>query len=239
MSGQTKAVQSLATDNKYKLVSSSLLENLIKVWDMKTWTKQFLIKPIEAKDGIQTVIVVSKDGEEILSVTNTGKVNIWKIKTGVWVKTLACHQSSISVLLINKEDRLVTGSEDKRVKVWNISSGECLKTLVCDEEVTCLAESEAGRIATGLKGASIKVWDVSNEKCLNNFLVVEGGPITALVFELQGLLINGSTSKPMQAWSLEKNVCAHILDSETVDSKCLTINQLKGTVAGGFGEKTL
>lgn len=79
---------------------------------------------------------------------SAGTVMMWDLATGVCVRTLNGHTSSVYSLALLPDGRLASASGDKTVKLWDVSTGSCVGTLSGHTgAVRALASLPDGRIA--------------------------------------------------------------------------------------------
>ena len=64
---------------------------------------------------------------------------MWNISTGICVQTLEGHRYSISSLVyLNDNETIVSGSWDRMIQVWNYNTGEIVQTICNDHVINCL-----------------------------------------------------------------------------------------------------
>ncbi len=82
-----------------------------------------------------------KDNDHVAG--GTGKfdksIQIWKILSGVRIKQLRGHNSSVTSLCQLNKENLASGSLDKTLRIWNVEKGECI--YVCENNSSILSLS--------------------------------------------------------------------------------------------------
>jgi WD40 repeat protein len=84
-----------------------------------------------------------------------------------------------SLIFIESDNSLASGSHDKSIKIWEINHFQCLKTIQVKYGITSLLLLPGGYFASsGYNG--IKIWDIKNYECINS-LECRGGWVDNLV----------------------------------------------------------
>jgi WD40 repeat protein len=88
------------------------------------------------------------DGSKIVSGSRDDTIKIWDSFTGILLRTLTVHSSTvISVSWSHDDSKIVSGSWDKTVRIWNAITGDLMKTLEGHSKgITCVAWSPDDRI---------------------------------------------------------------------------------------------
>ena len=69
------------------------------------------------------VIALRGDGELAVSGSSDGLLKLWDRKTGLLIRTVVAHSSSIKTVSFSSDGRrLLSGSEDGVIKVWDLPS---------------------------------------------------------------------------------------------------------------------
>jgi WD40 repeat protein len=89
-------------------------------------------------------------------------VELWDLRTGQLINTLAEHYSIESVVINPSGQILAAGGDNNLVKVWNLRTEQLLCTLSTGkngESVNSVAISPSGQIlASGSSDGTIKIW---------------------------------------------------------------------------------
>ncbi len=178
-------------------------------WDFRGWEHDYLYTLFNKnqrtfrghKDHVNAV-VLSADGNHIVSGSFDGTVKVWDGRTGQETLTLAGHTSGVMAVALSVDGkRIVTGSKDRTVKVWDARTGQELLTLSHTEFVGCVALSADGkRIAAGSSDHTVKVWEADTGQ---ETLTFKGhtGYISGVAFSPDGKhIVSGSEDKTVKVW---------------------------------------
>jgi WD40 repeat protein len=82
-------------------------------------------------------------------------------------KTLTGHEHYInSLIFIERDNSLVSGSYDNSIKIWELNDFQCLKTIQVEYGIRDLLLLPGGYFASG-EYNSIKIWDIKNYECIH------------------------------------------------------------------------
>ncbi len=158
------------------------------------------------------VIVVSADGQLIVSGSWDHYIKIWSVQTGQLIRTLKGHSNSITALSITADHQLIiSGSVDSTIKIWSVQTGELLKTLIGHSySVSALAMSpNLEFIVSGSWDNTIKIWSLETGK-LKQTLNGHSNSINAITVNPDSELIySGSVDNTIKVWSLETGKLEH------------------------------
>ncbi len=109
-------------------------------------------------------VVVSPDGNTIISGGRDNTIKVWDLADGTLLRTLTGHTHNVRSVAISPAGKtIVSGSRDKTVKAWRLSDGKLLETLTDHTDgVHSVAVSPDGSFIAsgGMENASIVRWDV-------------------------------------------------------------------------------
>ena len=114
---------------------------------------------VSAGSGIRAV-AFSSDGMRIVSGSSDNSVRVWDASTGVELKELKGHTSSVfSVAFSSDGTRIVSGSHDNSVRLWDALTGVELKELKghTSSVFSVAFSSDDMQIASGSYDHSVRV----------------------------------------------------------------------------------
>ena len=116
----------------------------IQLHDMMTGAR---IMELENSDT--TALTFLADGACLACGTESGRIYLWDVVTGICVFILEGHVEEITLLSASpREPLLASASEDKTVRIWITTSGECLHTHNVDASSLAFFPDD-GRLAIG------------------------------------------------------------------------------------------
>ncbi|WP_414548897.1 WD40 repeat domain-containing protein [Anabaena sp. CCY 0017] len=116
-----------------------------------------------------SAIVISADGQTLISGGQDKTIKIWELQTGELKKTLRSDSGAINALAIAPDGKtVVTGSGDRIVRIWDLTSDRPPQILKGHSgRVTNVDISSDGKtiisVDHGME-AEIKVWDMATGK---------------------------------------------------------------------------
>ncbi len=151
--------------NNYKLAVLkndqviSYCNNTLKILD-KVWDKKGTQWEVQVNGNIRSIAILS---EHLIGICYQSKaqIEIWDLKQGKYVNTLAGHNGDVLALTVSYYDQLISSSADKTVRIWDVNEGKCIHTLEGHKEaITALHYSslEDGLIVTASPDKVLKVW---------------------------------------------------------------------------------
>ena len=152
-------------------------------------------------------VAFSSDGTQIVSGSNDYSVRLWDVLTGVEVKVLKGHTSSVfSVAFSSDGMQIVSGSNDNSVRLWDVSTGAEVKVLKGHtHSVNSVAFSSDGmQIVSGSFDESVRLWDASTgaeaPESEDDHGVASSGSVTLSRDGTQ--IVSGSNDQLMWAYGL-------------------------------------
>lgn len=140
----------------------------------------------------------------MVSAGNDGKINIWAIKEGKLIKTLAGHTDAVTSLAYIKEmGYLASGSMDKTIKIWDVKEGKLVKTLVHSDSVCALGyiEENAYLVSSDKSDKGISIWDVEEGKLIKKIEGFTGGLLACID---ENHIASGNNQPLTVVWDVKK-----------------------------------
>ncbi|KAK3807447.1 MAG: WD40-repeat-containing domain protein [Linnemannia gamsii] len=190
-------LQSLAVVNNSRNLGSIFLSSQAEKGMMHVYNFQkdqvFLKFPLPDKI---ICLATSTRGTYCAGGTESGRIHIWEIATGILHRTFDAHYKKITVLRFSADDTVMfSGSEDASVHVWMLNSllddGQTESpaphyswtdhTLPITDIQCGVGRFHGSRVVTSSMDHTCKLWDLSTGSLLTTFLFPT--KITALVLD--------------------------------------------------------
>jgi WD40 repeat protein len=140
-----------------------------------------VLKSIDAHSNTINYCCCSPDGKKVVSVSYTGDIKVWNLKSGTLIMTLLGHLGSVNSCDISPDGKyLLTASSDHALKMWDLDNGNLIKTYSnhSGEVLACSFFPDGKRIMSASGDQTIKVWNTGpfqtaeiTEKHINKFIV--------------------------------------------------------------------
>jgi WD40 repeat protein len=130
---------------------------MVRVRDLETGD---LLHTFERPDWVWSV-AIGPDGDLTAGGDEDGAIEVWRVKTGELLQTIAAHPAPVLSIALSTDGQLLfSGSADRKIKVWNPRTGELLNILSGHSKgVGSVAVSPDGQLlASGGHDGTIKIW---------------------------------------------------------------------------------
>jgi guanine nucleotide-binding protein subunit beta-2-like 1 protein len=153
-------------------------------------------------------LVISSDGQFVLSASSDGSLRLWNIHTGQTEKRFVGHTKDVLSVAFSVDNRqIVSGSRDKTIKLWN-TLGECKYTITQGghtEWVSCVRFSPSTQsplIVSCGWDKLVKVWNLTTCQLKHNLPGHEGYLNTVTVSPDGSLCASGGKDGNAMLWDL-------------------------------------
>ncbi|MCU0534180.1 MAG: WD40 repeat domain-containing protein [Hydrococcus sp. Prado102] len=123
-----------------------------------------LVYRLTEQAGKISSVAIAPDGETLASSCSNKTINLWNLRTGKLIRTIAGHSEDVSSIAISPDGQFLASSSVRcpksNVKVWNLKSGKLLHShLGHKRSVRFVAiDSEARILVSGSN--KIKLWNL-------------------------------------------------------------------------------
>jgi WD40 repeat protein len=176
------------------------------------------LNTLQGHRGVVSSVVISSDGQAIVSGSRDGTVRVWSLKEGKLLRTMKAHKRAVESVAISQDGQtIVSGSSDGTVRVWN-TRGKLLRTLVGHQNaVESVAISPDGQtIVSGGYDQTVRVWDINSTVPLKT-LEGHDAIVRSVAISPDGqTIVSSSEDRTMRVWSLEEGILFHIIKTDAI-----------------------
>ena len=187
-------------------------------------------------------LVYSREGNNIVTAADDGKVKVWDVQSGFCIVTFTEHSSGVTACeFAQKGNVLFTASLDGSVRAWDLIRYRNFRTFSAPTRLSfsSLAVDPSGDVvcAGSLDSFNIHIWSVQNGQLLDQ-LAGHEGPVSSLNFAPSGgTLISGSWDHAVRVWNIfDRTQSSEVLHLQAditdiavrPDSKQIAVSTLDG-----------
>ena len=191
------------TPNGRQVVSSSLWDNTLKVWNLQTGEEQLTFN---GHDFSVCAVAVTSDGKRVVSGSRDNTLKVWDLQTGEEQLTFTGHSDWIEAVAVTSDGkRVISGSRDNTLKVWDLQTGEEQLTLIGhSDSIEAVAVTPDGkRVVSGSRDSILKVWDLQTGEEQLTF-TGHSDRVNAVAIIPDGKrVISGSSDNTLKVWNLQ------------------------------------
>ena len=158
----TKIVSAGKTKNKYlnPYVKEKSDDKTIILWDILSGD---VLKKFEGHNKSVNSVVISGDGNYLISGSNDSTAIIWDLNSGELIRKFEGHGNIVNSVAVSTDGKYVYScSNDSTVRIWDAKTGNTIKILNDSSEVSALALSHDGKyLSYGCEDGSVYLFDVS------------------------------------------------------------------------------
>ncbi len=192
-------------------------------------------------EGI-TSIVISPDGQTLVSGSWDNNIKIWNLKNGNLIRTLSGHSNVIDSIVISPDGQtLVSGSADRTIKIWNLKNGNLIRTLSGhSRSVNSVAISPDGQtLVSGSDDKTIKIWNLETGNLIRT-LSGHSKVVWSLAISPDGqTLVSGSWDDTIKIWNLQNGNLIRTLSGHSLSVLSVAISPDGQNLVSGSADKTI
>jgi WD40 repeat protein len=187
-------------------------------------------------------LVVTPDGQRVISASRDKTLKVWDLETGSMVRTLEGHSRPVyGVAVFPDGRRVVSASSDRTLKIWDLETGRVLQTLLGHSDgighVTLAPDGL--RVVSSSWDKTLRVWDLQTGRVLHT-LKGHSDAFTAVAVTPDGRrAVSGSLGKTVTVWELKTGRLLQQLKGHSDPVNCVAVTPDGRNVISGSEDKTL
>ena len=194
--------------------------------------------------GTARVLELSSDGWRIAAGDWSGNVDVWDIRTGERVRSIAMVPAGagpamvVGIAFSSNGNTIAAGASDGRVAAWSVDDGtERWSTVAHGPEVTTVSVTgDSDLIAAANNDGAIRIWRIADGTLAHSFAGHESVTSIALSPGAEQLASCGS-DKAIRIWEVSSGTPLSVLRPETSGVYAVAIKE--GLVAIGSADGTI
>lgn len=192
-------------------------------------------------------VVITPDGQTIVSSSDDGTLKVWDLATGACQLTFREHTGRIWGIAIMPDGQTVISVSDQSLKVWDLITGDCLSTVAVDHAETSriVITPDSRAVISWSEVETIKVWEIATGNCQATFKGHDGHQnhednITDVAITPDGrTVVSGSTDQTIKIWDFSTGICLDTFKGHSDQVWGVAITPDGKTVISGSDDKTL
>lgn len=133
------------------------------MWDIETKAS---VQTLSGHDNELTHCSSHATNRLVVTASRDSTFRLWDFRTEIpAVSVFQGHSESVTSTIFTKDDKVISGSDDKTVKVWELRNmRQPLTTIRTDSPVNRLSVSTCGIIAIPHDNRSIRLFDLNGQR---------------------------------------------------------------------------
>jgi WD40 repeat protein len=164
--------------------------------------------------NVVTRVVVSADGQRLLSCGADQTLRLWDAATGKPLRVFEGHHHIVLGAALSADgQRVLSGSDDQTVRLWDAATGEQLHEVKSDAgPVKCVAFGPEGQVLAGGRDA-LQVWDLAGGKKVRGFAAQESWLIGVAYHRETKVAATADLDGKVRLWDLDAGQETRALDA--------------------------
>lgn len=174
-------------------------------------------------------LAFSSDGHRLAIGCEDGSLHLFDSETGAALESVTNHQSAVRAIAFGSDNKLITGSSDRRALLWNASEVWRLERVIggqnapdaFSDRVLSADFSRDGRwLATGggipSRSGELKIWNVADGQLVRTFNDAHADTVFAVRFSPDGKqLASGAADRALRIFDAQTGEAVRTLSGHT------------------------
>jgi hypothetical protein len=230
-------------DSQSILDTETLLQAIAILKEKRTLDNDVTVNcTLDGHTGKVASVVISPDGETLVSGCTDKTIKLWHLKTGKLLRTLSGNIGEVSSVAVSPDGNfLAVGSDEhpkSNIKVWHLKTGKLLHTLSGHQKpVNSVVISPDGQIlASG--SHKIKIWHLHKGERISTLW--HSSAVYAVAISPDGqILASGSSDTKIRLWNPYTGDPLRTLIGHNGEVKSIAIGTDGNTLLSGSADKSI
>ena len=197
-----------------EILVGSTSNNPLVAWDYMSEEGHFRIfTDPQAKSQLAVLdFDISKNGNEVLALTNGNELKIWNLKSGKLVKKFPEPAGKMTSVCYGTDSKTAyTGTRKGKVLKWSLKDdGQVEEVKMHDRDVNALSVSKEGKVLSGSIDNTLKLWDAETKDVLK-ISANAYAPGHSSAFSPDGKHLAYANNENLVIWDIENKVAVDTL----------------------------
>ncbi len=191
--------------------------------------------------GTVWTVVISRDGQQLVSGSEDNTIKVWNLKTGHLSQTLAGHSDTVRAIALSADGQtLASGSGDKTLKLWNLQTGKVLNTLTGHSgSVWSIAINGNGHLVSGSEDGKIKLWNIQTGKLQRTLSAHSGRVFSVAISSDRQIIASGGIDKTIKIWNTQTGKLLRTIAGHTDAVRSVVFSPDGQQLASSSWDKTI
>ena len=174
-----------------------------------------LVKTLTGHDSRVKSVIISPDGETLVSASTDKTIDIWHLPTGKLKNTIADRNSHVKSIAISPDgNTLVSAHDDNTIDIWHLPTSKWIASLDGhDSSIFSVTISEDGKTLASGSEDEIKVWDLQTGEWKIT-LTGHFSPLKSIAISPDGTSIVSGSKDNIKIWDLQTGELKKSLDQK-------------------------
>jgi WD40 repeat protein/NAD-dependent dihydropyrimidine dehydrogenase PreA subunit len=257
LKGHDARITTITLTPNEKYIISGSDDKTIKIWkfspsemndliDTTSDANDDLIHTIRGHDKKINSVIITPDGNNILSASDDNTIKTWDLYSRNLIETFETHEEGVTSIAISLDGKFMLSSggqikKNKTIKVWSMDDKTLIKELKKHKSyITSIKFSHDGSwFCSSSNDGEIIIWDYQTQKPIHA-LRGHKEPVTTLAISNDDeYIVSGSNDNTIKVWSVTNKKPIQTIKAHTEKINSVIISPNNQHVISGANDKTI
>lgn len=186
-------------------------------------------------------VVLSPDGQTVISGGANQTIKLWNIETGNVLKTLSEHRDVVRSLVLTPDGKtLISGSGDRTIKIWDLQTSQAIQTIEQGTPIWGLALSPDGKtLFSGGDDGILRAWRFPSGERLQAIPAHQQQIFSIAVSPDGKTVATASHDQTIKVWDAQTGVLIRTMTGHRDAVRALAFSPDGKTIASASWDKTV